>query len=325
MNRIILIFIFIAALSGSGVAFAANTTTETQFFQFVYPASAESVVAPVVATADDVYDSMARRYGLVALAGSGRIEVIIARDEDAFFRAQPARGGVDPWVAGTAYPALDLIILSLEPDHFFRLPEIFRHEVSHITLFRAFGRQHPPRWFDEGLAIVMAGEGVAQRFQTAAAAAMTEGLIPFDQLLTQFPNPAPQAQLAYAQSAVFIQFLRQQHFLDVRLPTLTGSIRAGVPFEQAFAFQFGAPILELEQVFMHSLQGTWSWFTVLTGASVVWAALAVLFLMVYMRKKRRIASARKSLGQVDEDEELWPPTPLRVHRRDVILDKSGDG
>lgn len=306
-------------------AVAANTTTETTYFQFVYPESSVSVVSPVVETADRFYQEMAERFGLPLRTKHPRIEVIIAQDADAFFRAQPARGGVDPWVAGTAYPALDLIILSLEPDHFFRLPEIFRHEVSHITLFRAFGRQHPPRWFDEGLAIVMAGEGVALRFQTAASAAMLEGLIPFERLIEGFPHPANQAQLAYAQSAVFIQFLRQQHLLDVKLPAIISSVRAGLPFDQAFASQLGAPVLELEHALGQSLQGSWSWVSVLTGASVVWGGLAILFLAVYLRKRRRVAVVRNSLSPFDEDDEGWPPTPLEVRRRDIVLDKANDG
>jgi hypothetical protein len=309
------------ALAWSAVAQASVTTERTAHFLFTYPAERATQVAPIIEFADAELERLDRLFG-GGVIGPERppIEVIVASDDEEFRRAQPARGGIQDWMVGTAYPSLGLIVLSLAPDQFFELPDITRHEISHIALFRAAGDRHMLRWFDEGLAILTAGEGVAQRLETAAGAALTGQLLEFSALERGFPAPALQARLAYAQSALFVRWLFDRHELASKLPHALSLVRSGTPPRAALEAALGIELILLQGAWEEELRSSGSWLPIVTGTVVIWGSAGLLFLWVAMVKRRRTRLALATMRADEDEDEPWPPAPALRRPPDPVLD-----
>ena len=88
------------------------------------------------------------------------------------------------------------------------LHQVLDHEIVHILLGRAFAHYPVPRWLQEGVAQVVAGEYTPVRFNS------------WEHLLNQchfwnspkgFPADALRARMAYAQSASLVAYLFQEH------------------------------------------------------------------------------------------------------------------
>lgn len=300
-------------------ALAGQATERTDHFVFVFPDTARGAVENLMEKADRTLERTAHKLGArEQIIGGDPIEVLVTSTKEDFFAAQPAKG-LDTWVAGTAYPAQGLIILSLAPDQFFSLPEIFRHEIAHVALYRALGDRFAPRWLDEGLAILMAGETVAGRLEAAAGAALSGSLIPLAELERGFPAEDAPARLAYAESVLFLRYLQRHHQFDTRLPDLVARVRAGSPFAVAFEATFGTTVASLEAPFVEGLEeGAW-WVTLMSASGLMWAGAALIFLLAWWRirhrsrlKLRRMALEERLAGLDPDDDEAWPPTPVRL-------------
>ena len=320
-----LLGVALALLLGAALprpAAAANATERTKHFVFVFPDDARGAVEVLMEKADRTLEQTGRKLGaLDQMTGGAPIEVMITSTREDFFAAQPSKG-LDTWVAGTAYPAQGLIILSLAPDQFFSLPEIFRHEIAHVALYRAAGDRFMPRWLDEGLAILMAGETVAGRLEAAAGAALSGTLIPLSALERGFPAEDAPARLAYAESVLFLRFLQREHRFDARLPDLVARVRSGAPFALAFERTFGSPVEALEAPFTEGLESSAWWVTLMSASSLLWGAAAVIFLFAWWRirrrsrlKLRRMAIEERLAGLDPDDDEPWPPTPVQLPDR----------
>ena len=78
-----------------------------------------------------------------------------------------------------------------------------------MLLGRAFGSGHVPRWLQEGMAIIIAGEWSLQRLSTMTMAVLTGNVLRMDDIAHAFPRDKHRAELAYCQSFYFISFLRE--------------------------------------------------------------------------------------------------------------------
>lgn len=310
IRTLLVLFALALSLGVARPAEASNITKQTRYFEFVYPEGHHRVVGPLIKDADWHYERFVELLGgIPAELDSTLVSVVVTRDRESFQRAQPARGGVDTWAAGTAYPSLNLIILTLEPDQYFDISAITRHEISHIAVHRV-SQGTAPRWLDEGLAILHAGEEVIARVRTAASAALGGQLLPLAELSRRFPSPTHKAQLAYAQSVLFVRYLIEYHALRTHLPRLLRELRRGQPFSAAFAEVFGVSLAVAESDWHTRLDTTSTWVGVVPMEELFWVLCVVCFLVAYRVKRRR---KRERLAQMEQDEtgiEHWPPTPL---------------
>jgi len=302
-------------------AHGTNTTHRTEHFQIIYPTDQAALVQQVISTSDAELERLQKLFGY-PLEGDEKktIQVIIAADAQEFHRAQPGREGMDPWMVGTAYPSLDLIILSLAKDNVFKLPEIARHEISHMALYLAAGRQHMPRWLDEGLAILNAGESVAARLSTAAGAAWSGELLPLGTLYRRFPSETHRAQLAYAQSVLFVRWLIHKHDLEDKLPEILRKVREGTSPIRAMETELGDSLADLHHIWARDLKSSWSWLSLVTGDGAMWVLMVFIFLWAYAVKRRK--NQEKLQRMTEEEEETWPPSPVL---REEIPPLSDDG
>jgi len=105
------------------------------------------------------------------------------------------------WAAGAARPAERRIVVGITSNG--RVQDrlvTLTHELAHVSARSAAGGAALPRWLDEGIARVVAGEHGIADMQELARARVADRFLPLTALEDGFPAGARDAALAYAQA-----------------------------------------------------------------------------------------------------------------------------
>lgn len=267
----------------------------------------------VVATARDLSlgvalaeraDAAQTWYGLGRQA-LGRLTLAVVRGQASFDTV--ARGRVPGWSAGVTYPGTGLVVIRPDRGDPF---QILRHELAHVALHRAV-RGRVPLWFDEGYAVVAAGE--FGRFEGIRLnLAVARGRIPdLDLLDRDLRDQEETAETAYALAGAAVLFLGRKNPSGTIEPLLD-QLQQGVPFADAVERTTGLNLGRLDEAWQRDLKhryglGLW----LLAGGG--WTILAVLIIGVAWWRKRRDRPRRAALDEgwivptENEDEEPEGP------------------
>lgn len=210
--------------------------------------------------------------------------------------------------SGVAWPAEGVIVLRLqnplshEPTD---LPEVLRHELSHVALHRATDGADLPRWFEEGLAIEQSDERSLDRFQTLWDAAAQDLLIPLRELDTHFPGETQAVSVAYAQAADLVAFLHRQE--DGR--QLQGLVRvlaevdddgSRPTFDEALQSVYGFDSASLEALWRADIDERQSAIPSLVGGSTFWVLAILIGAWAFFKLRRR---SRAKVARWSEEEQ----------------------
>lgn len=262
------------------------SSRQTPHFILTYTSQDEQVVDHFIGETEDI------RRQIVADTGKDFPEktiVLIAPTVEAFQKLQPTGARIPLWAAGVAYPEQNLIVLrspfSVQEGH----PDIvttFAHELSHIVLGRALPGQEIPSWLAEGFAMYQSREWEFSRTMVLIRGALTGTLIPLRQLTSDFPADTDRAQLAYAESFMFISFLINRIGRDAFHRFLLDYSRHG-DSEGALRRATGLSVTDLESKWLLYLKMRISWLPILTSATTLWFAATVIFITAYIRKRKQ--------------------------------------
>jgi hypothetical protein len=185
------------------------------------------------------------------------------------------------------------------------LAGVLRHEVAHVLIYRAAGGHPLPRWFDEGLAMIAAGDwGLNDRTRLALAliaagapgaagssgTARAPGALALADLDRRFAGNPGEVETAYAVAGGFVHHLLAEHGADAAARVLD-EVGRGLPFEAAFARAVGRPLDEVEAAFWAG-QSRERWLPLLTSPAVLWAGVTLLALLAILLRRRRDAARR---------------------------------
>jgi hypothetical protein len=243
----------------------------------------------------------------MSLEGLGPVRVIIAESDEEF--AELTDGGVPDWGVGCAIANRDLIVLKSPRivTYPLQMEKVVVHELAHIATARVLGSVRVPRWFDEGVAMTVAGQWRLSQSSAMASAVLFNRLIPLAELEGRFPEGIQEARLAYAESFRAVEFLRSatehEHVgglvnavrvagsFDAALDGRMGMTRAGfyAAADEFFEERFGIGLL---------LTG---WNPVLLAAGLLAVLAAVL----------RVRGRRRKLREWEREERVG----TRVERR----------
>lgn len=250
------------------------------------PSSIRERGEALLGQADDFRVRLSEDFGQPALA---HILVRIARTPDQMAELAPPGAPPPAYAAGVAYPSIRLILLALQapetwdaPD----LPELLRHELTHMALGDAVASHHVPRWFDEGLAIQESGELPWLRTKTLWDSTLGKRLLPLSELDRGFPSGGYQVNEAYAESADFVRFLMRDAD-RARFGSLLERVRAGVPFDRTLEDAYGADIRKLEYEWREELGRRFGVLPMLTGGGLLWVVVMGLAGAAWLKRRRR--------------------------------------
>lgn len=256
------------------------------WIHFAYPPEARQRIQRLIDVADVSRIELSNRLGASVL---NDVHVRIARTAGEMTTLAPENAPYPKYASGVAYPDLGLILIGLDPRHpneRHDIIETFKHELAHIALHDAVKGHDVPRWFNEGFAVYVSGEGSIPRLQTLWTASLAGNIIPLDRLERSFPDDAILASIAYAEAADIVRYLvRTQE--QYRFDGLVEHIARGATFDQALLSAYGIDRLTLESEWREDIARRYTFWPVLTGSTLLWIGIVGLFFWGYRRRKAR--------------------------------------
>lgn len=149
-------------------------------------------------------------------------------------------GGLPRFAAGAAVASRSAIVVV--PNRTGRYPfgdaaQTLKHELSHVLIYRALG-YHPPRWFDEGLAMHVAREWGSEDewFLAFGLPTIARGESPLARIENDFHEGESDIRRSYALARAFV---RELFANDYELQQFVGAARSRRSVEEAFLTRFG--------------------------------------------------------------------------------------
>jgi hypothetical protein len=246
------------------------------------------------------------RFSAIGVGFAEKTVVVISPTIEQFQKDQPGGTWLPLWAAGVAYPERNLIILrsprSVKKSRI-NLREIFIHEYSHIAIGRALKGEAVPVWLSEGLAMYQSREWNFSRHAVLTRAVLTGQLIPLRVLTRSFPADEGDAELAYAQSFIFIAFIINKIGRDA-FHRFIRHYSQGGNLESSLRRATGMSLDDLEEKWLFYLKMRTSWFPIIMSATSLWFIASLIFVYGYFRKRR---ASRLKLRQWEEEERLQTP------------------
>lgn len=268
---------------------------ETLFFNFYY----EKESLPISSLVKNADPAALKVKELTGFAPKEKIDVFIAADKKEFKKFQPNNARVPDWAVGVAFPSQNLMILLKKKNT--GLAPVFRHELNHILLGQAFrGKEKVPRWLDEGLAMIVAGEWNLSNMATMTGAVLSGSVIPMEDITTHFPYEESRARIAYAQSFYFISFLKGK-FGDSAFKRFLTEYSKYHNFNLAIRKTYFLDWWEVENMWQDYLRLRFNWIPIITSTGFLWFVASIIFVLGYFHKKRK---SRMKLKEWEEEEAL---------------------
>jgi hypothetical protein len=182
---------------------------------------------------------------------------------------------------------------------------VLRHELLHVLLARHVNPANLPRWFNEGLAMVLSRENrLSNMFQVARMYTRRQ-IIDYDTLPYVFAEPGNETQfgMAYAQSLSMTKYLRdrvgEETFWAIVDELKTQS------FDRALAEHAALTPSELFEEWKGSLWASALGWSLISGISVFQVG-AILLVFGYLRRRRRARRTLETWAYNDDDAILFP-------------------
>lgn len=250
--------------------------------------------------------------------GSGSaMRIYLMPTQESFARLQP--GKTPDWADGTAWPDLGLIFLrspDIRDGRSDPLTQVLDHEIAHIVLGRAFGERPVPRWLQEGVAQIVSGEHGHRTVDVLSEGLLGDELLSLQELTHRFPRDPRRAQLAYAQSADFIIFLRQTYGANA-LPKLISMMANNQSFGYSIRNITGKTIHELDMEWRGELSDSLLWLKPLFSDTTLLAIGGLFLVLGFARKHKKRYAYREEQSEQREVYEMlerelrnWKPSYL---------------
>ena len=232
--------------------------------------------------------------------GAGEaMQIYIAPSQKVFSQVQP--GSPPEWADGVAYPKEGLIFLrspDIRDGRNDPLTQVLDHEIVHILLGRAFGLRPVPRWLQEGVAQLEAGEYRKETLDLLSQGLLGQSLMSIPDLARGFPLSGSRARLAYAQSADFTAFLRQRYGHGI-VAQLIDLMSSGRSFENSIRIATGKGSADLDTAWRGEKEASFLWMTPLFSDTVFMSFGGFLLLYGFIRLRFR----RRAQAQTQDNEE----------------------
>ncbi|MBI5058990.1 hypothetical protein HZB60_04290 [candidate division KSB1 bacterium] len=235
--------------------------------------------------------------------------------------------GAPLWANGIAYPDREVAVLK-SPRFglpYGPLPQTAVHEYVHLLLEVGAPHADFPRWFDEGVAQLVAGQVSYMDVATLSRAVSARRVHRLSQLEGLMAMNDYEARQGYAESLVAVQLL-QQRFGWSGIGNLIHAVRQGAAFEEAMPRVLLTRLSTFEQDYAKTLATTYGggWFT----DTELWVSGAFVLLILvggyaaWRRRKRTLERWREEDRREPRDGE--PGDPPYVINYELIRERKHD-
>lgn len=290
----------LTALDGSGITSPSYwfdylddhyhwVSSETDLFHLYWVDGAESFGQKVQEIARD---GLKAATNLLPVTPDFPIRIYVYPDVNALQQALTLTG--QPWTAGHASPDIGVLLVSngSQSAELIEMERQIPHELMHILEYKFAGESYAaiPAWLNEGLAtsVELYPDPDLQRILNEA---QTNGsLLPIASLCDGFPQDAKTAQLAYAQSVSFVNYLNGRFGSHI-FAKLIENAASGQTCENAVNAATDVPLDQLEKDWLAAT------FTVSTpinfGILAVVISVGVLLIVLLIVLLRRHHSVER--------------------------------
>ncbi len=234
---------------------------------------------------------------LTGLAQAGpAIRVILAPE------GSPPATRVPAWVSGYALGKAGVIVLLPERVSSYpygSIESVLSHELAHVLVARAARGRPVPRWFDEGLAMVVADRWDLEDRARLVWAMVGGRQVSRAELNGLFRQDAASARRAYVLAGALVRYLLQQWGPEVpgKILALVGR---DVPFAEAFQQVTSVNLAEAEASFWTE-QALWNrWVPIVSSSATLWMGITLLAIYAYRKQRQRAAALRQQWEQEDD-------------------------
>ncbi len=234
---------------------------------------------------------------------SGPLAIDFVGSEDAFAQVMAEHGvqGWDErWLSGLALLDQHRIIVAVNGTRALTTRETLEHELVHAGLHQSGTGQWLPRWYQEGVATLLAGEATWERMRDLAGAAPLGQLASLQALDQGFRGSQVAVERAYAMSSGFMRFCTKRAGGQYAVGQLQQRLTQGVGFDSAFALSFGGRPDALYAAYAEQIQASASSWAMLLSDTTVWSLVSLLALFAMMQAWRH----RPRFDDGDDDEPL---------------------
>jgi hypothetical protein len=231
----------------------------------------------------------------------------------------PGKAVLPEWGGGGAIGD-SLIMVAVDGDPFLHQSfyQVTVHELAHIAVARVAHGAAIPRWFNEGVAMMLAGEISFEEHTVLARALIGGALMNLDAVDSVNSFGRFRASLAYCESHLAALLLVNRYGIEVLGDIIDatkkkGDFWAGVDSVVSLTPQ------ELQSQVRSEIRNRYLWISIISDSSPVWIALSVLFVIgvifTKIRNRRRLqamAQAESGLDQqtaIETPEKKEPPSP----------------
>jgi len=289
---------------------------------WTFPVSERKRVVPLVESVEKHWAAVATDFGVVI---DDRLTIRVARNPREMRALSPIGYPPPDYATGVAYPRWGVILITMSAPDTWQPPDlevVLVHELSHVALYRAVRGHGVPRWFSEGVAIHQSEVRLLPRMQSLLRAAAQRSMLRLSELSDRFPNRPHEVNIAYAQSADIVGFLRRTPNDKRRFHLLIQSMAAGETFDTALSTAYGWTSVGLEREWRESLRTRYRIVPALLGGTTIWVLAAILVVVAYRRRRRYHHLKLQQMAHREELEaaEATLPPPPPEAETDVVSD-----
>ena len=220
------------------------------------------------------------------------VTVYIANSEDEFKTLVGAN--IPDWGAGVA--SLKEAKIVIKSPKYIRtgktFSELLGHELTHIMLYRAAGKQWLPRWIHEGVSMKLSGEWSIGQDILVARAAWTNNLLELLQLEQLSVFNSAKANLAYTESYLAVSDLstRSDPYL---LSDILEVYRETKDFRKSFKVMVGIDYVTWAEKWLERTSMQYHFLLFMFDSKLFWIMVPILFIFLFLMKKRQNLKTKK--------------------------------
>ncbi len=180
--------------------------------------------------------------------------------------------------------------------------ETLRHEIAHMVIGQNVDPMRLPRWLNEGLAMVIAGQHSMGQMYTLAQHVANKSLISLTGLEQLLHFSHSKASLGYAESHSAVQFILKEFPKNTLEQVLHQMQNSDLSWAQSFSEVTGLSQFYFEQHWRSYLEHHYKWLAILSSDTWIWLLFPLLAILAFLAIKWR--NYRKMQQWQAEEEQL---------------------